>query len=262
MKGSKDAARCSWLGELDSQEESDEWSKEFDFENEVLDNIPNIEIISKETVEEESKEINSDEENGDMNMKTGLSGSSKEASKYLDNIEQWSVLSQKILLKKLTENLHGKVKSNNSTISVSGAGYVEDESNENMEKDGLEIIENYEDAEGVDLFDETDYMFNRGMVDQNNLPVDNEDKSDEEANSSWSSSEEALEACEGVLHNYQLAGKIKCRDNSTSEELQGMMTEFSHTVESSGKRLFLKELNFTPGLHQDFITSYSPMTMR
>merc|ERR1719192_2492600 len=37
IKHSKNVERCAWLGELDSAEESDEISNEFDFKNEVLD---------------------------------------------------------------------------------------------------------------------------------------------------------------------------------------------------------------------------------
>ena len=35
MRSPPTFSRCAWLGELDSQEESDEISNEFDFKNEV-----------------------------------------------------------------------------------------------------------------------------------------------------------------------------------------------------------------------------------
>ena len=57
VKGSKDAARCSWLGELDSQEESDELSNEFDYENEILDGLPSQQQNNEDDMEEESEEF-------------------------------------------------------------------------------------------------------------------------------------------------------------------------------------------------------------
>ena len=120
--------------------------------------------------------------------------------------------------------------------------YVKPQSNTAITKeDNIDIFEDkatedYEDHEGENLFDDTDHMFNRGKFNQHNLPTDKEDDSDEETNSSWSSSEEALAACEGVIHNNQLVGQTKCGDNSTEEELKSAMTEFSHMVESSGGR--------------------------
>jgi len=250
VKGSKDAARCSWLGELDSQEESDELSNEFDFENEILDKISTAQINSQEIIEKDSQEIhdsNSEETDEDMTIRNILSGSSKEASKYLNNIEQWSVNSQKILVKKLMENLKERDggKDHNNTILFSMSEYVKPQSNIAITKeDNIDIFEDkatedYEDHEGENLFDDTDHMFNRGKFNQHNLPTDKEDKSDEETNSSWSSSEEALAACEGVIHNNQLVGQTKCGDNSTEEELKSAMTEFSHMVESSGFYYFI-----------------------
>ena len=39
IKHTKNVARCAWLGELDSAEESDEISSEFDFQQEVLGQV-------------------------------------------------------------------------------------------------------------------------------------------------------------------------------------------------------------------------------
>ena len=256
VKGSKDAARCSWLGELDSQEESDELSNEFDYENEILDELPSQHKNNEDDTEEESEEIEDYDsaEIDELIRRNGiLSGSSKEASKYLDNIEQWSVNSQKILVKKLMAKLKGKDDNNNDTIDLSISGHVKDnkaiekqeETNE-LDKDNIDIeneraTEDYEDYEGEEIFDDTDHMFNRGKFNQKNLPTDKEDKSDEEPNSSWSSSEEALEACEGVIHNNQLFGQKMCAENSTEEELQSAMKEFSYTVESSGRKIYKRK---------------------
>ena len=257
VKGSKDAARCSWLGELDSQEESDELSNEFDYENEILDELPSQQQNNADDMEEESEEIDYDSEEIDELIRRNgiLSGSSKEASKYLDNIEQWSVNSQKTLVKKLMARLKGK--DDNDTIELSISGHVKDnkeiEKQEEPDELGKDLIdieneratEDYEDYEGEELFDDTDHMFNRGKFNQNNLPTDKEDKSDEEQNSSWSSSEEALEACEGVIHNNQLFGQKMCAENSTEDELQSVMKEFSYTVESSGMKIYKRKYKQT-----------------
>ena len=105
VKGSKDAARCSWLGELNSQEESDELSNEFDFANERLDILYSTPAELRENdIEDESTEIeetDSIEIEEDRYLHGSLSGGSQEASKYFDNIEQWSLQSQRILVKKL-----------------------------------------------------------------------------------------------------------------------------------------------------------------
>merc|ERR1712013_615791 len=111
MGGSKDAARCSWLGELDSQEESDELSNEFDFANEIFDAYSTQAELEENDIEDESTDIEESESvelEDDKILHGSLSGSSREASKYLDNIEQWSLKSQTILVKKLMANLDRK----------------------------------------------------------------------------------------------------------------------------------------------------------
>ena len=95
-------------------------------------------------------------------------------------------------------------------------------------------IEDYK-TEGEDLLDDPDHLFNSGKYNQNNLPTDKEDRSDEEPNSSWSSSEEALDKCEGVIYNNQLAGQLKCGQNSSDDDVSSAMTDFSYLVEKSGK---------------------------
>ena len=259
VKGSKDAARCSWLGELDSQEESDELSNEFDFANEILDAYSTQEELEENDIEDESTEIEefeSVELEDDKILHGSLSGSSREASKYLDNIEQWSLKSQTILVKKLMANLNRKnvnvsdtnINNNASDtfeVSISGIVHQKDKKNnknnkydihrthESLEKRVTTDIEDYQ-TEGEDLLDDPDHLFNSGKYNQNNLPTDKEDKSDEEPNSSWSSSEEALDKCEGVIHNNQLAGQLKCGQNSSDGDFRSAMTEFSYLVEKSG----------------------------
>ena len=48
--------------------------------------------------------------------------------------------------------------------------------------------------------------------------------------SSWSSSEEALARCEGLIFNVPLDGGTKCRENATAAdmlEMEGLMKEVS-----------------------------------
>ena len=40
VKDMKNAKRCSWIGELDSQEESDEISDEFEFTHNIAEEVP------------------------------------------------------------------------------------------------------------------------------------------------------------------------------------------------------------------------------
>lgn len=275
IKGSKDAARCSWLGELDSQEESDELSNEFDFASKIVveySSNPEVKSIGDEQSEKEneSEEVEDDsieieditsyglEENRGVHGL--LSSSSREANKYLDNIGQWSLKSQRLLLKNLMANLNEKSKNVNeknnkligtSDIELSITGNMEQNYNESnkakkdinednafLENRVTTDIEDYH-TEGEDFLEDTDHLFNSGKFDQNNLPSDKEDKSDEEQNSSWSSSEEALETCEGVIHNHQLLGQVKCGQNMTEADLHSAMKEFSYLVEKSGFYYFV-----------------------
>merc|ERR1719309_1063335 len=56
IKHSKNVERCAWLGELDSAEESDEISNEFDFQQEVLHIDDEEENTRNETFEDISDE--------------------------------------------------------------------------------------------------------------------------------------------------------------------------------------------------------------
>merc|ERR1719147_309572 len=56
IKHSKNVQRCAWLGELDSAEESDEISNEFDFQQEVLHVEDEEQNIINETIEDISDE--------------------------------------------------------------------------------------------------------------------------------------------------------------------------------------------------------------
>ena len=65
------------------------------------------------------------------------------------------------------------------------------------------------------------------------------DRSREETRSSWSSSEEALQACEGLIFNIPLNGGTQCHINATSDELKRARLSVEYTVEKSGFYYFI-----------------------
>jgi len=245
VKGSKDAAKCSWLGELDSQEEADETSNEFDFKED---------LYTQETIVKFENNVNGTKSTDAMNPAQGeddsltaakitTSSHSSELSKYMQNIDQWSQESKRALMKKLMVQLNpGSIKKHGEAFyqthkdSSSGISKTieRDKDDEDLNDDSDEGSYEKEDDEL-----EIDHLLNREKLDQNNYNENIEDKSYEEPNSSWSSSEEALEKCEGVIHNNNLAGQLKCNRNSSDEELGIVMSELSYVVEASGFYYFI-----------------------
>ena len=69
-----------------------------------------------------------------------------------------------------------------------------------------EPFTNASEEETVDMFEggEVDHLFNKGTFNQKNKARNKNDTSNEETRSSWSSSEEALAACEGAMANFAL----------------------------------------------------------
>jgi len=82
-------------------------------------------------------------------------------------------------------------------------------------------------------------LFNRGKFNQKNVDGNKKDTSNEETRSSWSSSEEALAACEGAVDNIALDGATRCNENSTFEEMWPFMTHLEHNVDSTGFYYFI-----------------------
>jgi len=88
--------------------------------------------------------------------------------------------------------------------------------------DGGDALE--EDGKGVttaaaDL--NVDHLRDEGAWDQQN----ENDGSKEEVRSSWSSSEEALQACQGLIFNVPLAGTTSCTAGASSAALANISTE-------------------------------------
>ena len=75
--------------------------------------------------------------------------------------------------------------------------------------------EDHAGEEGVtENYANVDHLFNRGHFNQKNVNGRKVDTSNEETRSSWSSSEEALAACEGAVANLPLDGATRCTTQS------------------------------------------------
>ena len=246
IKNTKNVARCAWLGELDSAEESDEISSEFDFQQEVL-------------AKEEGKSVENVMENDigvseeDDTEKVLLSLNSKEVSKYLEKIEKWSIRSRKIIVKKLLTDprLLEEIVRNKSadedlqlflaTDSKEVAPKLAEVKSELIENINENVFENVGGEEYEDLDNNGDiYNFmNNGKFNQKNQFDNKEDKSNEETRSSWSSSEEALASCDGAVFNIPLNGATACHENATFDEMKSVMNNISYTTDTSGFYYFI-----------------------
>ena len=242
IKHTKNVAKCAWLGELDSAEESDEISSEFDFQQEVLGE-EEMEALSEDDIPEKSDGAPHTE------TKVLISENSQELSKYLENMEKWSPKSRKLIVKKLLEQMLSnknqdedtdmemfqKVLGENSYIEEPKVEYVRKETNQELTYEEYENLENNED-----LFlheNDVDHFLDNGKFNQKNLIK--EDKSNEEVRSSWSSSEEALASCEGAVFNIALNGATSCHENATFGEMKPLMTNMTHMTDSAGFYYFI-----------------------
>ena len=106
------------------------------------------------------------------------------------------------------------------------------------------VYDEYDDNVGSEILDDdetfkvttetnVENFFNRGKYNQK----DKKDRSREEVRSSWSSSEEALAACEGVVKEpMALNGATKCHPNASDADLGLQMeeTKLEYDVTSTG----------------------------
>ena len=254
IKHSKNVERCAWLGELDSAEESDEISNEFDFQQEVL----HVDDEEEYTRNETSEDI-SDEDISKLG-KAIVSEGSHELEKYLKNIQNWSESSRKRIAKRLLEQIVG-YRTGDSLVgdALEPNLYKKKNETEGDLESSLEILADYTIGElksrnsskaatdrkkesdynvkavkDEDTGGEVDHFFNNGKFNQKNRKENKEDKSNEEVRSSWSSSEEALAACEGAIFNIPLDGATKCNENATFDEMGPIMSNISYLVDSTG----------------------------
>ena len=171
VKGLKDARRCSFLGELDSEEESDEISEEFEFSHELV-NISPDKILKME-------------------------GESLNAQQVFvkDHIKELNALSRDQLVKRylsLVKKLEPKVSDELNpfqAFKVRDAAEAETALEKSIKPVNLEDeVIDYPIGAGVEEIDVYD-LIHQGQFNQKNK--NGLDKSNEEVRSSWSSSEEA-----------------------------------------------------------------------
>lgn len=92
----------------------------------------------------------------------------------------------------------------------------------------------FDDFGGGEVFDDPeteDTIYDLMDVGRfNQKDKDGKDKSQEETRSSWSSSEEALMACEGLIFNVPLNGGTKCTRNASYAVLNDIRTSIELEV--------------------------------
>jgi len=255
IKHSKNVERCAWLGELDSAEESDEISNEFDFEQEVLNEV-----------EEQTDSENTTENDKIVATETPtdliLSDKSEEMPQYVKVIGNWSDHSQKTILKMLLRKyLSEQPSDTKADTALKELDTNEDETNKHeMDENSEEFdtpdymlgnlksrdfaTDNVENIRVVDHKhqvedEEVDHFFHNGKFNQKNRGQNKKDRSNEEVRSSWSSSEESLAACEGAIFNVPLNGATKCNENTTFSEMRSIMSNISYIVDTTGFYYFI-----------------------
>eukprot|EP00095_Tigriopus_kingsejongensis_P000099 maker-scaffold1424_size42081-snap-gene-0.12 protein:Tk00099 transcript:maker-scaffold1424_size42081-snap-gene-0.12-mRNA-1 annotation:"hypothetical protein DAPPUDRAFT_299891" len=256
VKGLKDARRCAYLGELDSAEESDEISQEFEFSHEITrGNQSDFEHMV-------SAQVN--------NAMNGTNSHQILSPKIMDLLKRMNPIKKQALVRALLEQLYEDPNSEESLVyaqarSKFAAYQIKSPQNEpiNMVEtttaresrqtgpgdpdpwdDPADQIDGNLDA-GMEVVDDVlfDYipqdmvydLHDQGRFDQR---TDN-DESREEVRSSWSSSEEALAACEGLMYNVPLNGATQCHRRATEEDLNSIQTEISFEVSQTGFYYFI-----------------------
>jgi len=234
------------LGELDSVEgDSDDISDEFEFSHEILasDGKP-LRSHHLPLVNPSSSFLNVDKENK-MNQ---VSNRSEDK-----NIQELNSLSRKELLLRYLDILREKSGGNNfqayqvrqvdeedlyatpltptksPKLTQNRHSLMGDQNEDRFLLEGLD-----EGGRGSEATTDPT-VFNlrdEGAFDQQ----DEGDESREEPRSSWSSSEEALQACQGLIFNVPLAGTTGCTTDANRQRLTNISTEVNHN-EKSIKRI-------------------------
>ncbi len=104
---------------------------------------------------------------------------------------------------------------------------------------GGEVIDDEEDGDG-DAEDVVYDLHDRGEFDQN----DANDLSRHEVRSSWSSSEEALDNCEGLIFNVPLEGSPRCSQRVAAEGRDPTRDPLNYVTARCEQILFLLFLWF------------------
>ena len=228
-----------------------------------------IDEINHKIVNVDDGEVMKDRFLGDKKAGT-LGSDSREVKKYLENIGKWSTKSQNILIQKLVglqttrhlvkkvstkitnkyktenkkkENRKFKEQQKENKDEITRMKYRslrmknEKKRSETLKK--IKLLEEEYENMGAEVFDDEDNdiesFLQSGKLNQTNT----QDNSNEEVQSSWSSSEEALVACEGVIALSPLDGATKCHKNASEQDLDSSMVEITHMVDKTGFYYFI-----------------------
>lgn len=208
IKSGKNAGKCAWLGELESEEESDEINL-------------SVEMVVKD--EKKEREINAT--------------SSGEGMEVVDNDETE-------LVDELLGLMEKKPRDKVTAEALNALIRLKDVRNQNVRKRNKlhEKLESDDENQASEVFDDDDKPLEKvqNFHQQGKYNFkDPNDGSNEEPNSSWSSSEEALLACEGVIFMIALDGGTKCHQNASEEDLASEMMEQTHLVTKTGFYYFI-----------------------
>jgi len=239
VKGLKDARKCAWIGELDSQEESDEISDEFEF-------VHHISEDSGPTTNSSPLDLSPHDKKSPKNAHNFLMDHFQNYTKS----EQYSILLNMIASLKQdpkSEEIFGDAKKLFQAYKVASSDVRPNKTKEYDEdmNHGGELFDNPDEElfnnpiESAKNGEDTIYdLLDVGRFNQENK-AGKKDESNEETRSSWSSSEEALAACEGLIFNVPLNGGTKCSSNSTLSQLAKTRTTINLDVSESGFYYFI-----------------------
>ena len=307
----KDARRCSYLGELDSnEEESDEISEEFEFEHRLhkfsrktnqitsiplyVQNAQQIENSDKTGAESDSNPVtpknpedpSKDKVHNFVDAFNGMNEKSKndifkkilqsfgpknqeidskfDAGKLLKFFAVQS--SKKVETKEVRKsNLNYQSPDVNKSGSLTEATFSKlkdtenpnslNIENQNVADDGGEVFDEEtndgrHNNEGDDSFQMSNDIYDvmeRGNFDQRQRSKkDGSREKNPEPMSSWSSSEEALMKCEGLLAFQQLNGSRTCTANDSESNNRDVMHEETITETGFYYFIFANENEITP----------------
>jgi len=224
VRGPKNTARCAWLGELDSQEESDEYSNEFDVQKDLYE--PAMEYtkqLFQEYTTEHAIQYSEDILKSMMmnpmnnNIDTFTIGNQTTSDDFYKGLDRKYREYYK-LMKEKNEKAKYESQLEKRSLATKNATKLEkltEELNrdEYMDDDGSEDLSDYQDQDYAETNDKSgppDHLVNSGIFDQKNTASGKKENSREEVRSSDSSSEEALRNCKGVIKVHEFAGRRKC----------------------------------------------------
>ncbi len=216
------------MGELDSvEEESDEISDEFEFSHEIVgEDGRRLFRQMQEGRGENGNRTNAGE--GSRNrttIKTGLRSEVEE----LNSLSRQELL-ERVLYMMRKENAANSTERENIIRQGFSAYKVQEvDEVERAHKAKLFNDLNYDDGDVDNVGSEIDDngedviydLHDHGEFNQE----DPRDRSNQEVRSSWSSSEEALERCEGLIFNVPLAGNRQCVASADKNAVMNISTE-------------------------------------